>query len=143
MQIVITKEACDTFVQQYGPQILNLIAQKLFDPTTVCQKEMHMCPNTTTAVPVETIQPQQDFQLTRQTEKCDLCVQLVQQMDNLLENQDVDKEIAKVVEKACHPLSRARRVECELMVESFAPYFLQMIGRMSDANQICKVCLNA
>ncbi|CAG2183575.1 unnamed protein product, partial [Oppiella nova] len=138
MQVVITKEACDTFIQQYGPQVLNLIAQKLFDPSTVCQKELNLCANTT-SVAVEPIQPQQDFQLIQQNQKCDLCVSLVQQMDTLLENPAFDKEVSKIVEKACHPLARARRVECELMVEAFAPYFLQMIGSLNDANQICRV----
>jgi hypothetical protein len=137
MQVVITKEACDTFIQQYGPQVLNLIAQKLFDPSTVCQKELNLCANTT-GVAIEPIQPQQDFQMIQQNQKCDLCVSLVQQMDTLLENPAFDKEVSKIVEKACHPLQRARRVECELMVEAFAPYFLQMIGRLNDANQICR-----
>jgi len=28
------------------------------------------------------------------------------------------------------------------MIEAFAPYFLQMIGHMNDANQICKVSID-
>ncbi|XP_054162734.1 prosaposin-like [Oppia nitens] len=137
LQIVMTKDACDNFVQTYGPMIFQLIAQDVFDPTTVCQKELHLCPNTTISVPTAQ-SPQQDFQVNNQ-EKCELCRNLVQQMDTLLENNVFDKEVAKYVEKACHPLkNKAKRVECELMIEAFAPYFLQMIGHLSDADKICR-----
>jgi len=76
--------------------------------------------------------------MTGQTEKCDLCVSLVQQIDTLLENEEFDKEVAKLVEKTCQTLPIEKRVECKLMVEAFGPYFLQMIGHLSDANQVCK-----
>jgi len=133
MTIVVTKETCDSFVQNYGPQIMQLIAQKVFDPSNVCHKELKLCDNST-----NTATPTQDFQMSGSNEKCDLCISLVQQIDSLLENEQFDKEVAKMVEKTCNTLPKARRVECELMIEAFAPYFLQAIGHMTDANQVCK-----
>jgi len=137
LTVVITKEACDSFVREYGPQVLQLIAQKLFDPTTVCQQELRLCPNTTQSIKTSQ-QTESDFTIDRVSEKCQLCVSLVQQMDALLESDQFDKEVAKIVEKTCKALSNDKQTECELMVEAFAPYFLQMIGHLSNANQICK-----
>jgi saposin len=137
LTIVITKEACDSFIRQYGPQVIQLIAQRLFDPSTVCQKELGLCPNTTQIVKTSQT-TESDFSIDQTTQKCELCVSLVQQMDSLLENDQFDKEVAKIVEKTCKTLSQDKQTECELMVEAFAPYFLQMIGRLSNANEICK-----
>ena len=109
MKIVITKDACNQFIRQYGPQVMQLIAQKIFDPTTVCQSELKLC-NTTQDIPSPQTQ-EQDFQISWSSEKCDLCVQLVQKIDTLLESEEFDKEVAKIVEKTCHTLPRARRVE--------------------------------
>lgn len=137
MTIVITKDACDQFIRQYGPQIMQLIAQKVFDPNTVCHNEFKICTNSTQSMTTSQT-PQQDFQMNGSTEKCELCISLVQQMDSLLENEEFDKEMAKIVEKTCKALPRAKKVECELMIEAFAPYFLQTIGHMADANQVCR-----
>jgi saposin len=138
LTIIITKETCDSFIRQYGPQVIQLIAQQLFDPSTVCQKELRLCPNTTQIVKTSQITTESDFLIDRTTEKCEICVSLVQQMDALLENDQFDKEVAQIVEKTCKALSQDKQTECELMVEAFAPYFLQMIGRLSNAQEICK-----
>ncbi len=110
LTIVITKEACDSFIRQYGPQVIQLIAQRLFDPSTVCQKELRICPNTTQIVKTSQT-TESDFVIDRTTEKCELCVTLVQQMDTLLENDQFDKEVAKIVEKTCKALSQDKQTE--------------------------------
>jgi saposin len=137
LKVVVLKETCDSFVKQYGPAIMQLIAQKYFDPTTVCKTELRLCPNNSYALENEE-QFDNDIVLTRASEKCDLCVSLVQQIDGLLENDAFDKEIAQIVERACFSLPKQKQQECESMVEAFAPYFLQMIGHLSNAQQICK-----
>lgn len=107
IQVVVTKETCDSFVEQYGPHIMQMIAQKAFDPSNVCHNELKLCGNRT--------QPEataaHDFQMSGPTEKCQLCISLVQQIDSLLENQDFDKQVAKMVEKTCRSMPRAKRVE--------------------------------
>lgn len=137
LSIIIVKETCDSFVKQYGPQLMQLIAQKLFDPTTVCNQELRLCPNKSkTIMESETIN--KDVLLTHASAKCDLCVELVQKIDSLLENEQFDKELAQIVERACFSIPKDKQEECEAMVEAFAPYFLQMIGHLSNAQQICK-----
>jgi len=114
LKVVITKEACDNFVKQYGPQVLQVIAQDLFDPSTVCQKELGLCPNNTLTVTTSQT-PEQDFSVDSSTEKCDLCVSLVQKMDTLLENDQFDKEVAQIVEKTCKVLPQSRQAEVSLI----------------------------
>ena len=113
MQIVITKDACDNFVKTYGPTVFQLIAQKLFDPSTVCKKELKLCSNTTRLEDsIESNRkPEQDFQMPLQNQKCDICLNLVQQIDSLLEKEDFDKEVTTIVEKSCNVLNRAQKTE--------------------------------
>ena len=116
MAIVITKDACDQLIRTWAPQIMQLIAQKLFDPSTVCHKEFKICNDTqletTSTQSSET--PHQEMQVIGSTQKCELCVSLVQKMDALLENEEFDKEVAKLVEKTCTTLPKAKQVEVSL-----------------------------
>lgn len=137
IKVIIVKETCDSFVKKYAPAIMQSIAQKYLDPSLVCKQELKLCPNKSKTMEVTETDISQDVILTHATEKCDMCVVLVQQIDSLLENDEVDKELAQIVEKICFSLPKSKQQECESMIEAFAPYFLQMIGHLSDAHQIC------
>jgi len=134
MRPVMIKEACDDFVKQYGEKLMKILAQKVFDPSKVCKDELKLCANKPKTTDTA------DFVVTDQlkNEKCDLCMSLVTQVDSLLESDVFDKELTTIVEKVCEVAPTTRQEQCKDMVEAYLPYFLQMIGHLSDAQSICK-----
>ncbi|KAI1280649.1 hypothetical protein HDE_13763 [Halotydeus destructor] len=43
---VIGRETCESFTEEYGPAILQLIAMQVFDPKGLCEKQLKLCPPT-------------------------------------------------------------------------------------------------
>lgn len=108
----VTQEAvratCTSFITEYGPSIMQIIALKAFDPKMVCERDLGICPKT---VPVL---QDEDFEILRPTSQktCDACVHTVKELDALLATESIDKDIAKVAARVCSrmPADRQRQV---------------------------------
>jgi saposin len=125
----LEKETCKTFVGKYGENIIKSIAKKYFEPSVFCQSEVKVCA------------PEVDFELNPELKQssCNLCLFAVNQLDSLLTNQRVDAEIARVVARVCGQLlDKSQSQECSEMVTAYAPYFLQLIGRVATPRDVCK-----
>lgn len=70
-----------------------------------------------------------------------MCTTVVDYVDKLLEEDDVDKELTKLVEKVCSVLPASYVQKCSSMLETYGPYILQMIGQLSDSKEVCQVCI--
>ncbi|KAI2809270.1 hypothetical protein BLOT_000417, partial [Blomia tropicalis] len=122
MSLFLNENSCDTFIQEYGPIIMQTIAQEIFDPTTFCYAEIHVCPK--------------KLDSNKNTEpKCEICKNIVK---SLGQAESRDHELDKLTEKACDHLSRPSRVECGLMMKAFAPYIFDMMNHNDNAAEICK-----
>ncbi|KAH9398281.1 hypothetical protein TYRP_018928 [Tyrophagus putrescentiae] len=123
----INENSCDNFVQQYGPIIMQTIAQEVFDPTTFCFKEIHVCPRTKFT---------NDFTSNHHNDRrCQMCQDIV---NNLNQVGSQDLELDPLIEKSCDTLPQAHRVECALMMKAFGPYFFDVINHQDNAKEICK-----
>jgi saposin len=102
------RDTCTSFINEYGPSIMQMIAMKAFDPKIVCERDLRICPKT---VPVF---QDQDFEILRPTSQktCDACVHTVKELDALLAVETIDKDIAKVAARVCGriPADRQRQV---------------------------------
>jgi hypothetical protein len=90
----VGKETCESFVNQYGPAVMQLIAMKVFDSKVVCEKELHICPKTLPS------NPSTDVEVSSQN-TCSMCTTSVQELDSLLSSGSVDREISKLAAAAC------------------------------------------
>lgn len=107
----VAKQTCDSFVEEYGASIIQLVAQRAFDPKVLCEKELKICPQSNevprpTLSPVETVSnenPKLEFELVKpsKAETCDMCVQAVKALDQLLASDVVDHEITALAGKVC------------------------------------------
>lgn len=103
----INEQSCDTFIQQYGPIIMQTIAQEVFDPTTFCFKEIHVCPRTKVL--------SADFTMNKADDhRCQMCQDIVNNLNQVESN---DLELDTLVEKACSHLPRAHSVEVKLYLK--------------------------
>lgn len=93
---VLAKETCQSFIQEYGPSILELIAQRTFDPNTLCKQTLKLCPTVNSPIIVP------EFELTHaRGGACDLCIDTVERLDAYLTSEDTDKEIVEVAAQVC------------------------------------------
>lgn len=110
----VGKETCDSFIKQYGPSIVNLIAMKAFDAKFVCEKELHICPKSVD-VPVN---PVTDMEVTSQN-TCNLCITSVRELDSLLSSGEVDREISNLATHTCSRLPDQDRRQVSSFTASF------------------------
>lgn len=73
-------------------------------------------------------------------DKCSVCTTVVDYLDKLLEEDDVDHEITRLVEKVCTVVPGTFKGQCTTLIETYGPYLLEMIGQTADSKQICQVC---
>lgn len=118
----IKEKDCETFVTSYTPIIMQMIAQEVFDPNTLCFKEIKVCIATT-------IMP-------RQETNCQMCKRLVKNMAALPNNEIVS--IENITKSVCKYMPQAAKVECALMLKAFGPYFAESVDRLETAQEICR-----
>ncbi|GFW97437.1 hypothetical protein TNCV_4991141 [Trichonephila clavipes] len=126
---------CDAFVNEYGSSLLVLIAQEI-DPSVLCF-ELKLCKNQFTIPQLinEVAIPQLNhFHM----DECSVCTTVVDYMDKLLEMDDFDTEITKLVEKVCNVLPASYQSRCSTLLETYGPYILQMIGQVTDSKALCQ-----
>lgn len=145
----IKEKDCDTFVNDYTPLIMQLIAQEVFDPTTLCFKEIKICTNNTQA-----------HVRARKFSNCQLCQKLVDRVTSLPATGEV-MPADKIARKVCKSMPTSARVEvsltrglftfapfanvcfvhlqCDSLMKTFGSYFVQASDREETAYDICRV----
>ncbi|GIY67639.1 hypothetical protein CEXT_229032 [Caerostris extrusa] len=128
-------ENCESFIDEYGASLLVLVAQEI-DPSVMCLK-MQLCPS-------KELIPQLKGEASEVAlnhflvDECSVCTTVVDYVDKLLEEDDVDKELTKLVEKVCTVLPASYQEKCASTLEAYGPYILQMIGQMASSKEVCQ-----
>jgi len=106
------RETCTSFVNEYGPAVMQMIALKAFDPKIVCETELRICPRSLDTSSQE--ENEQEFEILPPTSQrtCDVCVNTVKELDSLLAVEQIDKDISKVAARVCSrvPVDRQKQV---------------------------------
>lgn len=111
LKTVVQRETCDSFIRTYGKSLIQIIAQKILDPTTVCERELRICPNTSQVIHQPNSPNTQFEMMSSQTPKCEICKTLVNELDGLLENGNFDKELSTFIERVCNFETSEKRQE--------------------------------
>lgn len=130
MSFIINTANCQAFIDQYGPIIMQTIAQDVFNPDMLCFKELKLCKR----AKIHVITPQSH-------DRCQICQEIVKDLANGSYN---DIEIDRIVERGCSRLPKSHQVDCALLIKTFSPYFLDMLDRYDNAEKICEsvdICL--
>ncbi|KAI8797151.1 proactivator polypeptide, partial [Biomphalaria glabrata] len=124
----VTQE-CDSFIQQYGPMIIQLLIKEL-DPSQVCTVIGFCAGNKVPAKPSSN-PPKEGL--------CDICKYIVTYIDNYLEENATEAEIEVMLDKVCDVLPSAFKDECESIVKQYGPIIIQLILKELDPTQVCTV----
>ncbi|RWS15134.1 saposin-like protein [Dinothrombium tinctorium] len=134
----VDRNLCDSYINEYGAQIEQLIAQKLFDPTVLCDKMLRICPapnNTQDVnVPFELIKPSKE-------KICKICMKAVDRLDQVLQSfdhQSVEKNISLIAATACKVFPKEESLECSKIVNTYGSAFLELNKDLTDSRQVCK-----
>ncbi|GIY80981.1 hypothetical protein CDAR_71052 [Caerostris darwini] len=128
-------ENCESFIDEYGASLLVLVAQEI-DPSVMCLK-MQLCPSKE-LIPQLKGEASEVILNNFLVDECSVCTTVVDYIDKLLEEDDVDKELTKLVEKVCTVLPASYQEKCASTLEAYGPYILQMIGQMASSKEVCQ-----
>jgi saposin len=127
------RDSCDSFVEQYGKAILELLIQEL-DPSLICT-ELGFCSSSKTDV-----QSKVDGGY-----ECIVCETVVQYLEALLEENATITVIESALEKVCNFLPDKFKSECNYFVVTYGALVVKFITTELSPKEICEeigVCSN-
>ncbi|KAH9498380.1 hypothetical protein Btru_008134, partial [Bulinus truncatus] len=122
------KQQCDSFVEEYGPVIIQLLLQEA-DPTQICTF-IKMCTSNTVKTQAKPV-PQANDEL------CDLCKYVVTYIDTFVKENNTEAEIEAILEKVCDILPASIKQQCENLVQQYGPLIIQLLIKELDPTQVC------
>jgi saposin len=123
---------CQALIQSYGPQIYQLLINKL-DPQQVCTA-IGLCNSTTTVSKMS--DAEMTVSVTGGTE-CAICEFVLKEVDNLLGSNATEQDVLAALVKVCSVLPKSIQGECQTLIQSYGPIIFQMLVNKVDPQQIC------
>ena len=119
---------CKTAIETFLPSILQWVEQGL-DSLDICAK-IGLCDTTELVISNPPKYP-------KNSELCDMCTDLIQYVETLLQNETIEEEIDELAQNYCSSLSWPTRDICKSMIKTYLPSFLEWIGKDVDSLNIC------
>lgn len=137
-QLGALKGSCEETVDQYAPELFELIATEL-DPATRCQG-IGFCtpPSLTTFVrqsPVKVSPPAP--KPVSASAQCVMCEFVMKQLEQMLGDNSTESEIIDALEKVCSLLPETVAAECKSFVDLYGPAVIALLEQELDPKQIC------
>ena len=123
---------CSTFVKQYGPVLVELIAE-LDDPNVVCQW-IGLCPKSSA-------QPIEIPALKRQVNSlpCNLCEYVVNYLDIVIQSNSTEVKFEEFLDNACKLLPEKKlQAECRIIAVMYGPDLIQWLVQYGDPKAVCQ-----
>eukprot|EP00003_Mantamonas_plastica_P025549 TRINITY_DN5029_c0_g2_i2.p2 TRINITY_DN5029_c0_g2~~TRINITY_DN5029_c0_g2_i2.p2 ORF type:complete len:471 (-),score=146.41 TRINITY_DN5029_c0_g2_i2:236-1648(-) len=117
------RSECDSLVETYGQQIINMLLQKE-NPQTICT-QLGLCKSTAV---VEQVQ---------NGELCVLCEFVMSKLEGLLQNNASETKILNALEKVCSYLPKSLSGECDAFIQQYGPQIFQLIVQKEPPKTIC------
>ncbi|CAB3995682.1 hypothetical protein BSL78_18317 [Paramuricea clavata] len=122
------KSECDTFVEEYGPEILKLLLQEL-QPDQICA-ELGLCSS-------KPVKPKTKSVKVEAGPECILCEFAMRELDSILGDNATKEEIEAALEKVCSLLPSTIRSECDMLVNKYGPEIVQLLLQGLQPEKIC------
>lgn len=116
---------CTEFVDTYGDAIIAMLVQDI-DPSAICPK-LNICLR----------------QTSTRNEKCPLCLFLVQELEETIENDRSKANIKSKLNSLCSHLTTQLKAECNDFVQTYADELIDKLANDFTPQQIClylKLC---
>ncbi|XP_052768278.1 uncharacterized protein LOC128208756 [Mya arenaria] len=119
-------EECDTFVNQYAAQIIDLLIHEI-DPKTICTS-IGLCATKEVVLKERPV---------KGGPECVLCEFVLKEIDNLLKGNKSEAAIKSALAKVCSLLPDTIAQECNNFVNQYAAQIIQLLIQEIDPKQIC------
>ncbi|XP_033643780.1 uncharacterized protein LOC117303652 isoform X2 [Asterias rubens] len=122
---------CDSFVTQYMPEIVKLLAAEL-SAGEICAT-LKLC----TASSVS------DVQDVEESVECVLCKTVIEKLDQLLEGKTAVADIEAALKEVCSVLPKTVQNDCDSFVTQYTPEIVKLLAAELSAGEICaalKLC---
>lgn len=127
---------CHEFVNLYGDAIIALLVQEI-DPRELCPT-LKMCPVNSKDVDVFDSAPI-DVEINQEsTTTCPLCVLVVKEAQNYIENAKTKDSVKKALDKVCSRLPPKPQLQCKDFVETYYDELLEKLLSDFSPKDICK-----
>ncbi|UJR26421.1 hypothetical protein I4U23_007753 [Adineta vaga] len=130
------KTGCVTFVDVYGPILVQLIA-KYGTPELVCNA-LKMCHNGTQAsesIPHKIVE---SIKKVKDGNECTLCKYIISYVDLLIVANTTEHEFEKALEFVCSILPASYHDKCDVFVRTYSPILVELIAELDDPNTVCE-----
>lgn len=127
------KAECTAVVNQYAPQLIQLLLNKE-DPQTVCH-QVGLCKNATKIVEEK----------VDASAECAICEFLVKEIEAELAKNSTEAAIMKKLDAVCSHLG-AIKAECTAVVNQYGPQIIALLEQKEDPQTVCtqvKACKTA
>ncbi|XP_069741979.1 prosaposin [Narcine bancroftii] len=127
------KEECADFLDQYGKVLIQLLVQKV-DPARVCTF-LGVCkkPKDLVVDPIKTKPSQLEVQVF-----CEVCKEMVEYLDNLLEENRTEEMIMVALKKVCSLMPKSVLDECNDLINQYGSLLLQLLLQSLDPAVVCR-----
>ncbi|KAJ5072527.1 hypothetical protein M0811_01542 [Anaeramoeba ignava] len=112
---------CDSLVQEYLPQIINLIVNGV-TPDQICSM-IGLCATPKAPRGIE----------------CTVCEMIMELLDNFLKDNHTDQEIEQFLENVCNMLPSFLSGPCDSLVQEYLPQIINLIVNGVTPDQICSM----
>ncbi|KAL0224959.1 hypothetical protein RCL1_002871 [Eukaryota sp. TZLM3-RCL] len=112
---------CKLLVEQYGNLIIDLMVER-YSANVVCQM-IGLC-----EVP----------QLPDNSVRCDLCVDLMNELVNYINNERTQEKVIEALEKVCFRVPATLQPACHSIVTNYADFVFQFLMHAVHPHQICE-----
>ncbi|XP_045625830.2 LOW QUALITY PROTEIN: prosaposin [Procambarus clarkii] len=118
-------EECEDYVEAYGEQVIELLAQKI-DPSLICPM-LHLCPGVTRS----------EVSSTRVDASCAMCEYALTTLEDYLKKNKTETDIRKALEELCSVLPTTVSEECRTFVDTYSEQIIQMLIDNLSPDQVC------
>ncbi|KAG7155148.1 Prosaposin-like 2 [Homarus americanus] len=119
-------EECDDYVEAYGDQVIELLAQEI-DPSQICPM-LHLCP----AVTETQVASSQGEDVS-----CVMCEYAMTTLEEFLKDDKTEENIRNALDKLCGMLPKSVTVDCKTFVDTYSEQIIQMLIDDLTPDQVC------
>jgi saposin len=123
---------CTALVDQYTPQILQLIVNELADPTTIC-KEIQLCASSK-RITTRVASPKK---LKGSAVSCKLCEYVMGVLDKALGSKTTEAKIIDVVDNLCDHVPKYYAEECKSLIDNYGDAVIELLIKEVQPNAVC------
>jgi saposin len=123
---------CSSFVKQYGPVLVELIAE-LDDPNVVCQWIGVCAKSNANAMEIAALKRQPN------SLPCNLCQYVVNYLDIIVQSNATEAKFEELLDNACKLLPEKKlQAECRIIATMYDPDLIQWLVQYGDPKAVCQ-----